>query len=116
MWARRELSGIEVFPKFGYAVTDPALDEIVAWQSRPLEPIYLLVFLALVGKIRDEGVVRNKAIDMTLGVRPDGKEILASDGRPSPPNRPTCGHFEVRYSLNPSRALHLLGCGICCCF
>lgn len=60
------------------AVTDAVLDEIAAWQSRPLEPVYPLVFFgALRVKIRDEGTVRNKAVHVALGVRGDGtKEIL----------------------------------------
>ena len=54
------------------------LNEIAAWQSRPLEPVYPLVFFdALRVKIRDEGVVRNEAVHIALGVRADGaKEIL----------------------------------------
>ncbi|WP_204347676.1 transposase, partial [Rhizobium laguerreae] len=43
--------------------TDAVLDEVATWQSRPLEPVYPLVFFdALRVKIRDEGHVRNKAI------------------------------------------------------
>jgi len=59
-------------------VTDAVLEEIAAWQARPLEPVYPLVFFdALRVKIRDEGLVRNKAVHVALGVRPDGtKEIL----------------------------------------
>lgn len=74
----RELYGIEVSPDLVSAVTDAVLDEIAAWQSRPLEPVYPLVFFdALRVKIRDEGVVRNKAVHIALGVRADGaKEIL----------------------------------------
>jgi putative transposase len=54
------------------------LEEVAAWQSRPLEPVYPLVFFdALRVKIRDEGLVRNKAAHVALGVRHDGtKEIL----------------------------------------
>ncbi len=74
----RELYGIEVSPDLISAVTDAVLDEIAAWQARPLEPVYPLVFFdALRVKIRDEGVVRNKAVHIALGVRADGaKEIL----------------------------------------
>jgi hypothetical protein len=58
----RELYGVDVSPDLIGAVTDAVLDEIAAWQSRPLEPVYPLTFLdALRIKIRDEGVVRNKA-------------------------------------------------------
>ena len=74
----RELYGIEVSPDLVSAVTDAVLDEIAAWQARPLEPVYPLVFFdALRVKERDEGLVRNKAVHIALGVRADGsKEIL----------------------------------------
>ncbi len=54
------------------------LDEVAEWQNRPLEALYPLVFLdALRVKVRDEGTVRNKAVYVALGVRPDGtKEVL----------------------------------------
>ena len=54
------------------------LEEVAAWQARPLEAIYPLVFFdALRVKIRDEGLVRNRAVHIALGVRADGaKEIL----------------------------------------
>ena len=74
----RDLYGIEVSPDVISAVTDAVLEEIAAWQSRPLEPVYRLVFFdALQVKIRDEGRVRNKAVHVALGGRHDGtKEIL----------------------------------------
>ena len=74
----RELYGIEVSPDLISTVTDAVLEEIAAWQVRPLEAIYPLVFFdALRVKIRDEGLVRNKAVHIALGVRADGtKEIL----------------------------------------
>ncbi len=74
----RELYGIEVSPDLISAVTDAVLGEIAAWQGRPLEQVYLLVFFdALRVKVRDEGVVRNKAVHIALGVRADGaREIL----------------------------------------
>ena len=73
-----ELYGIDVSPDLISAVTDAVLEEVAAWQARPLEPIYPLVFFdALRVKIRDEGLVRNKAVHIALGVRADGtKEIL----------------------------------------
>jgi putative transposase len=54
------------------------LDEVSEWQNRPLEALYPLVFLdAIRVKVRDEGTVRNKAVYVALGVRPDGtKEVL----------------------------------------
>ena len=74
----QELYGVDVSPDLISAVTDAVLDEIATWQSRPLEPVYPLVFFdALRVKIRDEGTVRNKAVHVALGVRGDGtKEIL----------------------------------------
>lgn len=74
----QELYGIDVSPDLISAVTDAVLDEVSIWQSRPLEPVYPLVFFdALRVKIRDEGHVRNKAVHIALGVRGDGtKEIL----------------------------------------
>jgi putative transposase len=74
----QELYGIDVSPDLIFVVTDAVLDEVAAWQSRPLEAVYPLVFFdALRVKIRDEGHVRNKAVHIALGVRGDGtKEIL----------------------------------------
>jgi putative transposase len=74
----RDLYGVEVSPDLISAVTDAVLEEIASWQSRPLEPVYSLVFFdALRVKVRDEGLVRNKAVHIALGVRADGaKEIL----------------------------------------
>src|SRR5258708_6061412 len=73
-----ELYGVDVSPDLISVVTDAVLEEIAAWQARPLEPVYPLVFFdALRVKIRDEGLVRNKAVHIALGVRHDGgKEIL----------------------------------------
>ncbi len=69
----RDLYGIDASPDLISAVTDAVLEEIAAWQARPLEPVYPLVFFdALRVKIRDEGLVRNKAVHVALGVRPDG--------------------------------------------
>ena len=74
----RELYGIEVSPDLISAVTDAVLEEVTDWQNRPLEALYPLIFFdAIRIKVRDEGTVRNKAVYVALGVRPDGtKEIL----------------------------------------
>jgi putative transposase len=74
----RELYGIAVSPDLVSTVTDAVLEEVAGWQARPLEPVYPLVFFdALRIKVRDEGVVRNKAVHIAPGVRADGaKEIL----------------------------------------
>jgi len=74
----REQYGTEVSPEFISSVTDAVMAEVTAWQSRPLEPMYPVVFFdALRVKIREDAVVRNKAIYLALGVLPDGtREIL----------------------------------------
>ena len=74
----RELYGIEVSADLISTVTDAVIEEVTTWQNRPLEAIYPLVFLdAIRVKIRDEGLVRNKAIHVAIGVRADGaKEVL----------------------------------------
>ena len=74
----RELYGIDVSPDLVSTVTDAVLEEVTEWQNRPLEALYALIFFdAIRIKVRDEGTVRNKAVYVALGVRPDGsKEIL----------------------------------------
>jgi putative transposase len=74
----REQYGTEVSPEFISSVTDAVMEEIRAWQSRPLEPMYPVIFFdALWVKIREEGVVRNKAVYLALGVLPCGtREVL----------------------------------------
>ncbi len=69
---------IPVSPDLISTVTNEVLAEADTWQQRPLEPVYVAVaFDALRVKIRDEGVVQNKAVYLALGVQPDGtKEVL----------------------------------------
>jgi putative transposase len=68
-----EQYGTEVSAEFISSVTDAVMAEITAWQSRPLEPMYPVMFFdALRVKIREDAVVRNKAIYLALGVLPDG--------------------------------------------
>ena len=73
-----EQYGTEVSPEFISSVTDAVMAEIGAWQARPLEPMYPVIFFdALRVKIREDAVVRNKAIYLALGVLPDGtRDIL----------------------------------------
>ncbi|MFQ1682819.1 IS256 family transposase, partial [Pantoea dispersa] len=73
-----EQYGTEVSPEFISSVTDAVMDEVTAWQSRPLETMYPVVFFdALRVKIREDGVVRNKAVYLALAVLPDGtRDIL----------------------------------------
>jgi transposase-like protein len=69
---------VEVSPEFISSVTDAVMAEVTAWQARPLEPLYLVVFFDAVRvKMREKAVVRNKAIYLALGILPDGtREIL----------------------------------------
>jgi transposase-like protein len=73
-----EQYGTEVSPEFISSVTDAVMDEVTAWQARPLEVMYPVVFFdALRVKMREDGVVRNKAVYLALGVLPDGtRDIL----------------------------------------
>ena len=68
----------EVSPEFISSVTDEVMAEVTTWQGRPLEPMYPVVFFdALRVKIREDAVVRNKAVYLALGVLPDGtRDIL----------------------------------------
>ena len=73
-----QMYAVEVSPDLISRVTDAVLEEVTAWQARPLEPVYPLVFFdALRVKIRADGVVRNKAVYLALGVQLDGtRDVL----------------------------------------
>lgn len=73
-----EMYEVEVSPDLISTVTDSIIAEVTAWQSRPLEAVYPVVFFdALRVKIRDEAVVRSKAIYLALAILPDGtRDIL----------------------------------------
>jgi putative transposase len=73
-----EMYGVEVSPDLISTVTDGIVAEVTAWQSRPLERMYPVVFFdALRVKIRDEATVRSKAIYLALAVLADGtRDIL----------------------------------------
>ena len=73
-----ELYGVEVSPDLISRVTDAVLEEVREWQNRPLDPVYPVVFFdALRVRIRDEGLVRNKAVYLALAITSEGdKEVL----------------------------------------
>src|SRR5918995_6717833 len=73
-----DMYAVEVSPDLISTVPDAVVAEVTAWQGRPLEPMYPVVFFdALRVKIRDEATVRSKAIYLALAVLPDGtREIL----------------------------------------
>lgn len=70
--------GVELSADTISTVTDAVLEEVKAWQSRPLEEIYPIIYLdALVVKVRDGHTVRNKAAHLAVGVDLDGvKHVL----------------------------------------
>ena len=73
-----EMYGTEVSPALISSVTDAVIDEVKAWQSRPLEALYPIVYLDCIHvKVRDNGAVRVKAAYLALGVTLEGsKELL----------------------------------------
>jgi len=73
-----QMYSVEASPDLISRVTDEVMAEVTAWQARPLEAMYPVVFFdALRVKIREDGVVRNKAVYLALGVLADGtRDIL----------------------------------------
>ena len=73
-----EIYQVEVSPALISSVTDEVIDEVKAWQNRPLEEVYPFLYLdALQFKVRDGAHVRNKAIYVAVGVNLNGlKEVL----------------------------------------
>jgi putative transposase len=73
-----KLYAVDVSPDLISGVTDAVLDEVREWQNRLLDSVYPIVFLdALRVKIRDEGLVKNKAVYVALAFNSDGeKEVL----------------------------------------
>lgn len=74
----KELYGVNVSPSLISAVTDTVLEDVKAWQSRPLDAVYPILYLdALHLKMRSEGQVQNQAVYLALGINLDGyKELL----------------------------------------
>ena len=73
-----EIYQVEVSPSLISSVTDAVIDEVRAWQSRPLESIYVMVYFdCLMVKIRDGAHVLNKAVYLAIGINLQGmKEVL----------------------------------------
>jgi transposase-like protein len=71
----RQVYGTELSASTVSAITDAVLEEVKAWQSRPLDPVYAVVFLdAIVVKVRDSQVVQNKPAYIAVGVDCDGEK------------------------------------------
>jgi putative transposase len=73
-----EIYGVEASPSLISAITDAVMEEVTAWQNRPLEPCYPIVFMdAIRVNIRSDGAVSNKAVFVALAVLPDGtRDVL----------------------------------------
>jgi putative transposase len=74
----QEIYVVEVSPSLISEVTDAVIEEVKAWQTRPLEPLYPILFLdALMVKMRHEGRVENRAVYVAIGIDLDGrKDVL----------------------------------------
>ncbi len=69
--------GTEVSPTLISSVTDAVMDEAKAWQVRPLDALYPIVYLDCIhAKVRDDGTVRVKAVYLALGVNLNGEKKL----------------------------------------
>lgn len=73
-----ELYGMEISSSFISSVTTAVKSDVQAWRSRPLEPLYIVVYLdAIVVKVREEKQIKNKAVYLALGLTTSGhKELL----------------------------------------
>lgn len=73
-----EMYGAEVSPTLISSVTEAVMEDAKAWQNRPLDALYPIVYLDCIHvKVRDSGVVRAKAVYLALGINMAGeKEIL----------------------------------------
>jgi len=74
----KEMYGAEVSASLISKVTDAVIEEVIEWQSRPLDAVYPIVYLdCIVVKIRQDKRVINKAVYLALGVNMEGhKELL----------------------------------------
>ena len=73
-----EMYQVEVSPALISNVTEAVIEEVKAWQSRPLDAVYPVVYLdALVVKMRSDGRVENRAVYVAIGITVAGmKEVL----------------------------------------
>ena len=74
----REIYDFRLSPSVISRITDHISEDIVAWQNRPLEPVYLIVWMdGIVFKMRENSKVINKTVYIAVGLRRDGKkEVL----------------------------------------
>lgn len=74
----KDIYGVDVSPELISEVTDKIIDDVKAWQNRPLEKVYPILFLdCIVVKRREDKVIRNRSVFLALAVNMDGqKELL----------------------------------------
>ena len=85
----RDLYGIDLSPDLIGAVTDAELEQVAAWQARPLERVYALIFFdALRVEIRDKGLVANRPFISCWARAPTAARKFRGSGssRTRPPN------------------------------
>ena len=77
----QEIYGVEVSPSLISAVTDAVLEDVKAWQARPLDPVYPIVYLdAIHVKMRSAGHVQNTAVYVALAINLEGQKELWACG------------------------------------
>ena len=73
----QQMYGVEVSPGLISDITDRVMEEVKAWQDRPLEPLYPILYLdALMVKMRQDGKVENRAVYTAIGVDLEGKKSV----------------------------------------
>ncbi len=74
----KEMYGADISASLVSKVTDAVIEQVIEWQSRPLDPVYPIIYLdCIVVKIRQDKRVINKAVYLALGINMDGhKELL----------------------------------------
>lgn len=69
----RQTTGVDLSPDTISRVTDTALEQMREWQHRPLDPFYPVIYVdALIAKVRDGSAVRNKAVNIAVGIDTEG--------------------------------------------
>jgi transposase-like protein len=73
-----ELYGLTVWPSTLSLITDKIIEEVKAWQNRPLESVYPFMWLdAIHYKVKEDGSIKTKAVYCLLGVNREGiKDLL----------------------------------------
>ncbi len=88
-----QVYGTRLSPEQVSRITDQVLEEVRAWQDRPLDPVWAVVFLdAIMVKVRDNHVVQNKPAYLAAGIDADGeKHVLGIWLARTPPETATAG-------------------------